>query len=54
MHRFLYKTQKKTYMNANRTKRYERTKRRLPKRIQNEMKFSFYLKDLLKELKIKC
>ena len=41
-------------MNANRTKRYERTKRRLPKRIQNEMKFSFYLKDLLKELKIKC
>ena len=41
-------------MNANRTKRYERNKRRFPKRIYSEMQFSFYLKDFLKELKIKC
>ncbi len=41
-------------MNANRTKRYERTTRRFPKRINSEIQFSFYLKDLLKELNIKC
>ena len=38
-------------MNANRIKN---TERRFPKRIEKEMRFTLYLKDFLKELKIKC
>jgi len=41
-------------MNANRIKNTEKIKRRFPKRIEKEMRFTLYLKDFLKELKIKC
>ena len=39
-------------MNANKIQKTESLKRRFPKRLEKEIRFSLYLKEFLKDLKI--